>query len=983
MAISIPRRRTPIVPIILVAIGLVLAIAARAMGGITISGGYRTVSAEADSVVVYVAANGSDSNNGLTTSTPKLTLAAAWNLVRTGKPDQILLRRGDTWNESFPRLRKSGRSGSEPILIGAYGTASTGHTNADPRPIVIAGSGYNLNCALEMQQGSGVTRVDHLVIQSLDIRSSVANAAYGLWLYMAGSNITIEDCKFSGFGQGISGYDDPPSGTYTPSRIISNLTINKCVFVENDNTNAPISHPQALYLANYGGVLNITGNIFVHNGIPTDRSHQVYLDDARVTGVTVNFTDNIILGESGSSHGAQIRDPRGNLTRNFFWRQSIALQGGTGGVSQGGGTDMDPLENLWTNMSDNVVLDSIDIDAENPRGWGLYARWLADGTHGSTIARNLVARSTGNYKFGLIFDDRSLINRNVDIVDNVFYNVGGIAFGDVAAGFEDILIDGNKIRESTTYVPLVQHLGTPTTAVFDSLDNSFYSAAGQGAWAEVAGAGRSLTQWKTLVGDTTSTAAASATTGFVTPDWTPRDLMTSISIPTASVDAAYDELATRLSAQRRYSYDDRLEAIDLCDGARAAFGMATLGGSAPNASPVGEVGLAQTITDSDRNGVQAVTMQGEATDSDGTIASSGWTVNTSGAFYSGGTPTITLPLGVHTLTYVAFDNAGASSLPLTTGVTIRPNSVAGVSAVANASGGTVSWTAYTGVTDYLVEYGTSTGVYTLANAPSTNSLAISGSPGTSFYGTIKARAGGATGVATSEWSFTVPTPTNTAPVANAGPDQTVTAGGGGTANVTFNGAGSTDSDGTIVSYAWDIESVIELEEASGANPTITLNPQTYTATLTVTDDDGATATDTMTVVVQPATPGAKPAKVSRVSLYQTASGNGFRVVWPAVATADGYTVRVTRVSSGATINVNSEDATEVVNGLSRNARYSVTVTAFNEFGAGPASDAVTGTPRSAPKRRRQERKRAMGNRHRAMVKKGRVPLTIAHSPLPR
>lgn len=943
------RRRNSFVPLLLIVLAVLLMVASRVVASVTVSGGYRTVTPEADSRVIYVAANGSDSNNGLSSGAPKLTLAAAWALVRTGFPDQILLRRGDTWNESFPRLRKSGRSAGEPILIGAYGT------NTSARPIVIAGSGYNLNCALEMQQGSGVNRVDHLVIQSLDIRSSVANAAYGLWLYMAGSNLTIEDCKFSGFGQGISGYDDAPSGTYTPSRIIYGITINKCVFVDNSNLNAPV-HQQAIYLSNYGGTLNVTSNIFIHNGVPTIRSHQVYLDDARVAGVTVNFTDNIILGETGSSHGAQIRDPRGNITGNFLWRQAIGIQAGTGGVSQGGGTDMDPLEDLWTNMSDNVILDSIDIDASNPRGWGLYARWLADATPGSTIARNLVARSTGNYKFGLIFDDRSLINRNVTILDNVFYNVGGIAFADVAAGFDDITIDGNKVRESTTYVPLIQHDGTPTTTVFDSLDNSFYSLAGQAGWFEVAGAGRSFTQWKTAVGDTTSTAAASATTGFTTPNWTPRDLLTSISISTADVDAAYDELATRLSAQRRYSWDDRLDAIDLCDGARAAFGMSTIGGT-PNALPVGEVGLAQTITDSDRNGVQAVTMQGAATDSDGTIASSGWTNSTDGAFYSGGAAVITLPLGVHTLTYVATDDDGATSLPLTTVVTIRANSVTGVSAVANSSGGTVTWNAYTGAGDYLVEYGTSSGVYTLSSAAQTNTISISGSVGTTYYGTIKARKNGATGVATSEWSFTVPTPTNTPPVANAGPDQTVTAGGGGTASVVFTGAGSSDSDGTIVSYQWDIESITQSFDATGVNPTVALPPATYTAFLTVTDDDGATATDTMTVVVQPNTPGTKPAKVSRVSLLQYQNGGGLKVVWPTVATATGYTVRWTRVSTGVTTQENTTSTTLNIANLARNARYAVTVTAYNAAGAGTVSDTVYGTPRRAPRRIQERRRR--------------------------
>lgn len=951
MSVAVRSRRPSIVPVLLIAIGLIMLAASHCFAGVTISGGYRTVSAAGDSRVLYVAANGSDSNDGLSTGAPKLTLANAWAQVRTGFPDQILLRRGDTWNESFPRLRKSGRSASEPILIGAYGTT----TNA--RPIVIAGSGYNLNCALEMQQGSGVTRVDHLVIQSLDIRSSVANAAYGLWLYMAGSNLTIEDCKFSGFGQGISGYDDAPSGSYTPSRIISNITINKCVFVDNSNQNAPV-HQQAIYLSNYAGTLNITSNIFIHNGAPTIRAHQVYIDDARVAGVTVNFTDNIILGESGSSHGAQIRDPRGNITGNFLWRQAIGLQAGTGGVSQGGGTDMDPLEDLWTNMSDNVILDSIDIDVDNPRGWGLYARWLADATPGSTINRNLVARSTGGYKFGLIFDDRSLINRNVEIADNVFYNCGGISFGDAAAGFEDITLDGNKIRESTTYVPLVHHLGAATSAVFDSLDNSFFSLAGQGSWFEVAGAGRSLAQWKTAVGDSTSTAAASATTGFVTPNWTPRDLFTSLSIATDDVDDAYDELATRLAAQRRYSWDDRFDAIDLCDGARTAFGMTTLGGAPANTAPTSSITSTYTVTDTDRDGQQAVTLVASSSDADSDPMSHTWTGIVDGAIVTSKLqgPTITMPLGVWTMTYTATDLPGASSVPLSATITIRPNSVTGVSAVANASGGTVSWTAHAGAADYLVEYGTSTGVYTVTLTPTGTSISITGSAGTTYYGTIKARKNGATGVATSEWSFTVPTPTNTAPVANAGPDQTVTAGGGGTANVTLNGSSSTDSDGSIVSYVWDLETIAANTEETGVSPVAVLTPDTYNVTLTVTDDDGATATDTMVIVVNPAAPsGSVPAKVGQVFLYQTASGNGFRIVWGSVATADGYTVRVTRISTGVTTSVTSDDTTQVVSGLSRNARYSVTVTAFNENGAGTASDAVTGTPRTAPKRRRQER----------------------------
>ena len=98
-------------------------------------------------------------------------------------------------------------------------------------------------------------------------------------------------------------------------------------------------------------------------------------------------------------------------------------------------------------------------------------------------------------------------------------------------------------------------------------------------------------------------------------------------------------------------------------------------------------------------------------------------------------------------------------------------------------------------------------------------------------------------------------PPNTAPTANAGADQSATTG----TEVTLTGAGSSDSDGTIQSYAWVHTST------GGATPTTPIivangETSTFTApdtaaelvfTLTVTDDDGATNSDTVTITVVP------------------------------------------------------------------------------------------------------------------------------------
>ena len=84
---------------------------------------------------------------------------------------------------------------------------------------------------------------------------------------------------------------------------------------------------------------------------------------------------------------------------------------------------------------------------------------------------------------------------------------------------------------------------------------------------------------------------------------------------------------------------------------------------------------------------------------------------------------------------------------------------------------------------------------------------------------------------------------NAPPVAEAGPD---VFGDVGQA-IRFNGLGSSDPDGSIVSYRWDFG---DDAEAMGESPTHAYaSAGSYTVTLTVTDDQGATATDTLTATV--------------------------------------------------------------------------------------------------------------------------------------
>ena len=105
---------------------------------------------------------------------------------------------------------------------------------------------------------------------------------------------------------------------------------------------------------------------------------------------------------------------------------------------------------------------------------------------------------------------------------------------------------------------------------------------------------------------------------------------------------------------------------------------------------------------------------------------------------------------------------------------------------------------------------------------------------------------GATDTTTRQVTVTAPPPANQAPVAAIG---TPVVDG---RTVDFSGAGSSDPDGTIVSYAWNFG---DATTGTGATPRRTYTADgTYAVTLTVTDDDGAIATHTRDVTVAAAPP---------------------------------------------------------------------------------------------------------------------------------
>ena len=96
-------------------------------------------------------------------------------------------------------------------------------------------------------------------------------------------------------------------------------------------------------------------------------------------------------------------------------------------------------------------------------------------------------------------------------------------------------------------------------------------------------------------------------------------------------------------------------------------------------------------------------------------------------------------------------------------------------------------------------------------------------------------------------SYTITvTPSNLDPTADPGSGYTTDEG----VAVTLDGSASTDSDGTVVDWAWDCEDDGTIDSTGSAAVSCTYpDDGAFTARLTVTDDDGATATATTAVTV--------------------------------------------------------------------------------------------------------------------------------------
>jgi outer membrane autotransporter protein len=140
-----------------------------------------------------------------------------------------------------------------------------------------------------------------------------------------------------------------------------------------------------------------------------------------------------------------------------------------------------------------------------------------------------------------------------------------------------------------------------------------------------------------------------------------------------------------------------------------------------------------------------------------------------------------------------------------------------------------------------------------------------------------------------------------APIADAGPDQQLTdSDNSGSENVTLDGTGSTDSDGTIESYVW-LEDGSQI--ATGATPTVALSVGEHSLTLQVTDNNNLVGEDQVSITVA-AAPNAPVANAGQDQTLSDTDADGSEQVTldaSSSSDADGTIVSYTWLENGTEI----------------------------------------------------------------------------------
>ncbi len=343
--------------------------------------GFTTFTPSGDSRVIYVSASGSDSNSGLSPNAPLRSPRRGYDLLRSGKPDHLLFKAGDTFRGGLGSFEKSGRSSNEKMVIGVYGSG--------PRPLFKT-DGDDFVKAYGTVRHVAFVGI-HAYSNKRDPSSPDYNSGNAPWQergvawYAKGEDIHFEDCHFEWYKDNLC-FQAPSEGSLRNVRLYR-------IICNNAYGKHSVSHSSGMYV---DGVhdMEIVESLFDHNGWkPGD------------TGSKTKFNHNVYVQKN---------------TKRVNFRRCVVTRGSHNGVQLRGG---------------GIVEDS--LFAFNP--WGL----LVAEEH-SRVRRNVFLHGNDmNSGYPLGVGVKVLPCSQADIEDNLFAHKTGTAgwTGAIEMGWRDDIID--------------------------------------------------------------------------------------------------------------------------------------------------------------------------------------------------------------------------------------------------------------------------------------------------------------------------------------------------------------------------------------------------------------------------------------------------------------------------------------------------------------------------------------------------------------
>ncbi len=340
----------------------------------------KTSCPSSNSKIIYVSTLGNNDNDGLSADHPVQTLKKAVKLTKKSSSDWIVLKRGETFNDSFGivKSKKNGRA------LGSRNIA---------RPFVITSYGESVERPIIQAKENGIDLwgpFKNITISGLEFYSRPGSGGTGIRTLGQGTNYVIHNNYITGFSVGVVVQGKPEH----------NKWFKKVIFRDNIVTNSAStgkSRSQGMFVLGTKE-LTIKGNVFDTCGWYLDRNGE--LENSRIAtiynhciylqkeGYPARISNNIIT--RASSHGLQARSGA-FLENNIFARNAtqffISSKGLQGNANK-------------TRMSakNNILLEGNDINYNLQRGVGIQHNNAYLAQYSDNIIAHVLAASEHNKK---------------------------------------------------------------------------------------------------------------------------------------------------------------------------------------------------------------------------------------------------------------------------------------------------------------------------------------------------------------------------------------------------------------------------------------------------------------------------------------------------------------------------------------------------------------------------------------------------------